>query len=94
MVDDIEDVHSGVRAAKRDARPLTTDGVSWLVYELPPTVMDRRSSPSLIFENVHIVRRIRNYPPDWRQCSDEELGRLMDAPGPILRLEQTQSETK
>jgi hypothetical protein len=45
----------------------------WRVYELPPLPFDRRNSSSLVFESDNAVRRVRNYPLDWRHLSDEEL---------------------
>ena len=47
--------------------------VLWLVYELPPLPVDRRNSPSLIFESDTAIRRVRNYPLEWRALSDAEL---------------------
>jgi hypothetical protein len=52
---------------------MLVDGASWLVYELPALPFDRRSTPSLVFENENTVHRVRNYPLDWRLLSDEEL---------------------
>lgn len=62
-----------LRAAQRTGRRLVVEGVAWLVYELPPMIFDRRSSPSLVFESELAVRRIRDYPADWRKLSDDEL---------------------
>lgn len=59
--------------AQRTARRMMSDGTLWLVYELPALPFDRRTTPSLVFENENIVRRVRNYPPDWRSLADEEL---------------------
>lgn len=61
-----------LRTAQRNARRLIIEGDTWLVYELP-LEFDRRSSPSLIFEHPMSVRRVRNYPPDWRTLTDAEL---------------------
>lgn len=44
----------------------------WLVYELASS-FDRWATPSLVFESEGAVRRVRNYPLDWRQLSDGEL---------------------
>lgn len=77
MVDDSDERRDIVRAAKRDARALAIDGVNWRVYEIPATRLDRRSTPSLVFESDDLVRRVRNYPPEWRDLSDNELVRLM-----------------
>ena len=62
-----------LREAQRTARRLFVGGEHWRVYELPPTAFDRRSSPSLVFENETTVRRVREYPADWRTLNDEEL---------------------
>jgi hypothetical protein len=62
-----------LRDAHGTARQLFAEGVSWLVYELPPMPFDRRSSPSLVFENESTVRRVRTYPADWRALSDDAL---------------------
>ena len=59
--------------AQRTARRLVRDDTQWLVYELPALPFDRRSTPSLVFENENVVRRVRDYPLDWRSLSDEEL---------------------
>ena len=80
MVDDLGDAVSAVRAAKRDAKSLTTPGVVWWVYELPATAYDRRATPSLVFESESVIRRVRNYPPDWRRLDEKELARLMEGP--------------
>ena len=57
----------------RTARRLMSDGVLWLVYELPPSPFDRRQTASLLFESDIAIRRVRNYPGDWRTLSDDEL---------------------
>jgi len=62
--------------AQRNARRLAIEGEMWLVYELPPPAFDRRSTPSLIFESNVSMRRVRNYPADWRTLSDEALTAL------------------
>jgi hypothetical protein len=59
--------------ALRSARRVYVDGETWLVYELPPLAFDRRSTSSLVFESEGTVRRVRNYPPNWRDLSDAEL---------------------
>jgi hypothetical protein len=61
------------RERRRSARQLTIEGVPWLVYEMPASRFDRRSAPSLIFESEDTIRRVRIFPEDWRQMSDEEL---------------------
>ena len=46
-------------------------GETWQVYEVGGATYDRRAS--LIFESPWTVRRVRLYPVDWRNLSDEEL---------------------
>lgn len=61
---------------RASARRLIIDGVQWLVYELPSPGLDRRSSPSLVFESEDTMRRVRDFPPDWRSLADDELEKL------------------
>ncbi len=58
------------------ARDLLVDGEVWTVYERPPGPLDRRQTASLIFENRSVIRRVRDYPADWRLLSDAALMRL------------------
>jgi hypothetical protein len=61
---------------RASARRLIIDGVQWLVYELPARDLDRRSSPSLVFESEDTVRRVRDFPPNWGSLSDGELEKV------------------
>ena len=72
MPDSYDSSRSLLEEAIRTARQIVVEDVVWLVYELA-FPFDRRSTPSLIFENDHVMRRIRNYPADWRTLSDEAL---------------------
>ena len=65
-----------LREAQRIGRRIVIEAVPWLVYELPPMVFDRRNSPSLVFETDGAVRRVRNYPENWRELTDDELFEL------------------
>lgn len=49
------------------------DGMRWRAYERHH---DDRARPSLIFESVIAVRRVRDYPGAWHELSDAELRRL------------------
>jgi hypothetical protein len=62
-----------LREVQRTARRLVIDGVPWLVYELPPLTFDRRTTASLVFESDILIRRVRNFPAQWRTLNDEEL---------------------
>lgn len=46
--------------------------VTWCVYE------DRHPhwGDSLIFDSDRIARRVRNYPANWRDLTDEQLAQL------------------
>jgi len=59
--------------ARRGARELWVNRVPWRVYELPPAPFDRRGSSSLVFESEGAVRRVRNFPTNWRALNDNEL---------------------
>ena len=49
------------------------EGARWQVYEQAFGDYDRRSGMSLIFTSEAAVRRVRDFPSDWRQLTDEEL---------------------
>jgi hypothetical protein len=52
---------------------LDVDGTQWRVYEQAFGAYDRRSGMSLIFASEAAVRRVRVFPPDWMQLTDDEL---------------------
>lgn len=62
-----------IRLARLGARELVVDYVRWWVYELPAAPFDRRTSPSLVFETEGAMRRVRDYPADWRSLTEDEL---------------------
>ncbi|HWE41720.1 MAG TPA: hypothetical protein VG432_04400 [Gemmatimonadaceae bacterium] len=45
----------------------------WRVYELPPASYDRRGGNTLVFETEGVIRRVRNFPDNWRELSPEAL---------------------
>ena len=49
------------------------EGVEWRVSEEPFTDYDRRRGASIIFSSDNVVRRVRNYPRDWHELSDDAL---------------------
>ena len=51
----------------------------WTVYEDPRTGPPSYG-PSLVFDADRISRRVRQYPRNWRELTDEELGLVLDAP--------------
>ena len=45
----------------------------WRIYELAPASYDRRAGNTLVFETEGVIRRVRNYPGNWRQLSPDAL---------------------
>jgi hypothetical protein len=54
-------------------RHFEADGYRWLVREVEAPPFDRRGGRQLIFDGELIMRRVRLYPADWYQLSDEDL---------------------
>lgn len=52
-----------------EEREVKLGSVIWAVYESSAP----SDGPSLIFESSRIVRRVRTYPADWRELTDEAL---------------------
>jgi hypothetical protein len=52
---------------------MDADGTRWRVYEQAFGDYDRRSGMSLIFASEAAVRRVRDFPSEWPQLTDEEL---------------------
>jgi hypothetical protein len=61
-------------AARDTVHRVVVDGSSeqWDVYELPANGAPH-DRPSLVFESPEAVRRVRDFPTDWRRLSDAEL---------------------
>jgi hypothetical protein len=51
-------------------------GRVWFVREMRTPPYDRRGSDSLVFLTDEVMRRVREYPPDWQSLSDEALYEL------------------
>ena len=49
------------------------DHEEWRVYEREPASYDRRDSNTLIFESDGVVRRVREFPKNWRELSTAAL---------------------
>ena len=49
------------------------NGRQWVVKEVPPSQPDVGGRPSLVFASDHVIRRVRDFPPDWFDWSDEDL---------------------
>ena len=63
-------------AVEREREFMDVDGTRWRVKEMPFSHYDRRRGRSLIFWSEGAVRRVRDYPADWHELSDLELGLL------------------
>jgi hypothetical protein len=64
---------SGSRRATVRIRLVHLAGRDWTVREEPLPFADQHHGMSLIFESPNVIRRIRHYPPNWSELSDEEL---------------------
>jgi hypothetical protein len=74
---DIKNVPSPAATAPEGERVfIDADGAKWRVYEQPNSDYDRRRGSSLIFASEAAVRRVRQFPADWRTLSNEALARL------------------
>jgi hypothetical protein len=52
-------------------------GRQWRVFEVPEQgTAERRWPPSLVFESDAAIRRVRDFPTNWRALSDAELDAL------------------
>jgi hypothetical protein len=54
---------------KPGSRKLRIAGELWYAYEDDHPEWGR----SLIFESVKVARRVRNYPANWRELTDDQL---------------------
>ena len=71
--DGLDADRAALHRARATGHRIVVEGVSWLVYEVSATDLDRRTSRSLVFESAESMRRVRDYPPDWRELSPAAL---------------------
>jgi hypothetical protein len=50
-------------------RRFSVQGENWTVRE----ELRNPTHRSLVFENTKVARRVRQFPPNWRELSDEQL---------------------
>lgn len=63
-------------------RRISADGLRWLVQEVPAPAFDRRGGTHLMFDGETIMRRVRDFPANWMELTDEELYALSRRPTP------------
>ena len=54
-------------------RRISADGFRWIVQEVSAPAFDRRGGTHLMFDGESIMRRVREFPANWMELSDEEL---------------------
>jgi len=59
-------------------RFLEADGYRWRVHEVSAPEFDRRGGTHLLFYAETVMRRVRDFPADWDELSDQELYGLTD----------------
>ena len=72
MSHDPDSVEPKTRHHESAVRFIRTVDAEWRVYE-QVSVYDRRQAPDLVFESDGVIRRVRNYPPNWKELSDAAL---------------------
>jgi hypothetical protein len=62
--------------APEKVRRISAEGLRWYVQEVPAPAFDRRGGTHLLFDGETIMRRVREFPVNWFEMSDEELYEL------------------
>lgn len=71
--------HQGaLPGATKKVRLLSADGLRWTVREVPAPPFDRRGGMHLVFDGELVMRRVRSFPTDWYDLSDDDLYALSD----------------
>ena len=63
----------GKSPAPERVRRISADGLRWYVHEVPAPAFDRRGGMHLLFDGESIMRRVREFPANWFDLSDDEL---------------------
>jgi hypothetical protein len=63
-------------APETGRRTFYHDNVLWVVGERPARASDIQRTPHLVFESDDCIRRVRNFPPNWRELEGPELYEL------------------
>jgi hypothetical protein len=64
---------AAVPVTPRTVRRFEAEGLQWRVYETPAPALDRRGGRHLVFDAEMVMRRVRNFPPDWHELPDDAL---------------------
>ena len=76
MADKPNDQQVRQSPAPGKVRRISADGLRWVVQEVPAPAFDRRGGVHLMFDGETIMRRVREFPANWHELSDEELYEL------------------
>ena len=63
---------AGVRLGSRVVVDATTS-THWVIVEIRDAPYDRRGGRSLVFSTDGVMRRVRDFPPNWFELSDHDL---------------------
>ena len=63
-------------APETGKRTFYYDHVMWIVGERPARASDIQRIPHLVFESDGCIRRVRNFPANWRDLPPSELYEL------------------
>lgn len=63
---------SGARFGSRVVVDRSTNA-QWVVFEIRNASYDRRDGRSLVFSTDGVMRRVRNFPPNWLELPDQDL---------------------
>jgi hypothetical protein len=69
------------RALSHDVRTIIADGQRWIVREVAAPQFDRRGGPHLVFWGDTVMRRLRVFPANWVELSDDDLYALTERIG-------------
>lgn len=77
MADKPTDPQQVVRnAAPGKVRRISADGLRWIVQEVAAPAFDRRGGTHLLFDGESVMRRLREFPANWHELSDDALYEL------------------
>lgn len=81
------DLTNGGATTPTRVRQLEADGHRWTVHETAAPAFDRRTGTHLLFDCESVVRRVRNFPANWAELSNDALYALTDQAASRLNAE-------